>query len=72
MKWGWKIRDSKKPNFSFRAQFGGKLRECEKQTKTIRKNDQKPISSKLLKDEMGLKSRHPQKAYPRPLRNVHN
>ena len=34
---------------------------CEEQNTKVRKNDQKLVSLRLLRDEMGLKSRDPQR-----------
>ena len=57
-------------NFSFLAQFGGVL--CDEQTQKIRKNHQKPVSLRLLRHEMGLKSRDPRKRHIEAhLLNVH-
>ena len=57
------------PNFSFLAQFEEEL--CEEQNQKIKELDQNPTSLRLLKGEMGLKSRYPQKANLGHLLNVH-
>ena len=49
------------PNLTLPAQFGGEL--CKEQAQKIRNPGQKGTSLRLLRDEIGLKSRAPQRAH---------
>ena len=57
------------PNLNFLALFEAEF--YEKQTKNIRKNDKKLVFLRLLRDELGLKSRDPEKAPLELLLNIH-